>query len=86
MDILRARARAVLVPFAEGNESEQALRAGALAERGWAEVVPEAGLTARTLAAALDVAASGRRPPSRPLRLDGAAETARLVRTWLAAR
>ncbi|GAB4190082.1 MAG: glycosyltransferase [Thalassobaculales bacterium] len=43
----------VLVPFAEGAESEQTARAEALAARGLAELLPEAGLTPSALLAAL---------------------------------
>jgi predicted glycosyltransferase len=83
MDVLTARARAVLVPFAAANETEQTVRADALVRRGWAVACDEAALTAPVLAAAIDSAASLPRPDPTALRLDGAAETARLIRTWL---
>jgi predicted glycosyltransferase len=86
MDILEARARAVLVPFAAGNETEQTLRAEALARRGWAVICVEAGLTPSALAAAIDRAAALARPDATALRRDGAAETARLIREWLERR
>jgi predicted glycosyltransferase len=54
LDILRAQVPAVLIPFAAGAETEQPLRAAMLAARGLAEVVPEAALDARNLAAAID--------------------------------
>jgi predicted glycosyltransferase len=82
MDILEARARAVLVPFAAANETEQSLRAEALARRGRAVVCGEAGLTPAALAAAIDRAAGLERPGVAAIRRDGAAETARLIRTW----
>lgn len=85
MDILKVRARAVLVPFAGGQETEQTVRAAALAERGWAEMVTESTLTPASLAAAIDRAAAMKRPEP-GLRCDGAGETARLIRSWLAAR
>lgn len=53
LDVLAARAPAVLVPFAEGRETEQTLRAEQLAARGAAEIVPGAALSAGRLAAAM---------------------------------
>lgn len=83
MDILDAQARAVLVPFAAANETEQALRAEALARCGWAVVCAEADLTPGALAAAVDRAAALARPDATAIRRDGADETARLIRSWL---
>jgi predicted glycosyltransferase len=83
MDVLTARARAVLVPFAAANETEQTVRATAVARRGWAILCDEAGLTPAALATAIDRAAALARPDPTALRRDGAAETARLVRRWL---
>ncbi|KZM47529.1 glycosyltransferase [Labrenzia sp. OB1] len=54
LDILIAGVAAVLVPFAQANETEQSQRAQALANHGRAIVVPEAGLTPERLAAAID--------------------------------
>lgn len=82
MDILQAGARAVVVPFAEGGETEQGLRAQMLAERGLVQVVPESGLTPEAIASAVDRAA--RRPLLREAvaNLDGAARSAALVAQW----
>lgn len=74
LDVLQAGCHAVLVPFATAKETEQAIRARALAERGRAVVVEEpdpprlAAAIAEALAAPL---------PDLPVRLDGAAQTAR---------
>lgn len=77
MDLLAARAPAVVVPFAAEAESEQAARAAVLSMRGWLRVVDEAGLSPERLAAAVD-AVLGRRPgPVGGIDLDGAANTAR---------
>jgi predicted glycosyltransferase len=78
LDILAAGARAVVVPFAAGRESEQSLRAERLARRGVLTVVGEAALTPQLLAQAIEMAAA--RPP-RPLAIDidGARRTARLL-------
>jgi predicted glycosyltransferase len=53
-DILRAGCRSVLVPFAQGGESEQTLRAGKLQALGRVGVVAENDLTAQALAAVID--------------------------------
>lgn len=86
METLASRARAVVVPFAGGEETEQALRANLLAERGLLQAVRESDLTAERLAAAID-AALAKPPPETPgINLDGADETVRLVRQALAER
>ena len=84
LETLQAGARAVLVPFAGGGESEQTLRARLLAERGLVQVVEEDGLTSATLAAAIDRAAAGARPAPGTIDLDGARRSAELLRKWLA--
>jgi len=84
-ETLQARARAVLVPFAAGGESEQTLRATLLAERGAATMVAEDALTPQTLAAAVNRAARASQPPADLVDLDGARRTAELVQQWLAA-
>jgi predicted glycosyltransferase len=86
MDILGVGARAVLVPFAAANETEQSVRAAALARRGWAVVCTEADLTPAALAHAVDRAAALKRPDAGALRRDGADETARLIADWLRRR
>jgi predicted glycosyltransferase len=83
METLQAGARAVLVPFAGGGESEQTLRARLLAERGLVHVVEEEVLTAATLAAAVDRAAAGARPAPGAIDLGGARRSAELLREWL---
>lgn len=80
MDILVTGVRAVLVPFAAEGETEQALRARLLAERGRVRVVDEATLTPETLAAAIDEALSRPAPALEGLALHGAGETARILR------
>jgi predicted glycosyltransferase len=83
MDILRAGTRAVLVPFARAGETEQTVRAEAMARKGWAVVCPEADLTAPGLAAAINRAGTMGKPDAAALRRDGANETADLIRRWL---
>lgn len=85
METLASRARAVVVPFAGGEETEQALRANLLAERGLLQVVRESGLTPQRLADAIGAALASA-PATAGIRLDGADETVRLVRHHLARR
>jgi predicted glycosyltransferase len=84
METLQARARAVLVPFAAGVESEQTLRAKLLAARGLVEVVEEGALSAASLAAAIARAAAAPRPAPGAIDLDGARRRVELLRGWLA--
>jgi predicted glycosyltransferase len=75
-DLLRAQCRAVLVPFAEGGETEQTDRAGRLEKLGFAKVVQEDRLNPQSLTEAMLMAPE---PPSYHLDLDGARATARLL-------
>jgi len=77
-DLLRAGTRAVIVPFADHAETEQTLRAEALAKRGAVCMVEAAGLSPETLAATVDRAMAGTPAPA-SVDLEGAAATARLV-------
>jgi predicted glycosyltransferase len=79
MDVLHARCRAVIVPFAIGNETEQTTRARLLENRGLVHVVEEAGLTAEHLADGIARALTGPPLPAFTPALDGAAVTARLL-------
>jgi predicted glycosyltransferase len=79
METVRAGARAVVVPFARGRETEQALRAGCFAERGLLEVVEEEALTPAALAAAIDRTARKPRPAPGAIDLDGARKSAALI-------
>jgi predicted glycosyltransferase len=85
METLQAGARAVMVPFAGGAETEQGLRAQVLAEQHWIDIVEESALTPQTLAEAINRAAA--RPPLQPgaIRLDGAETSARLIAGWIQA-
>lgn len=62
MELLQAGTRAVVVPFAEGGETEQALRARLLAERGLLTVVEPETLTPESLAAGVDAALRAPKP------------------------
>jgi predicted glycosyltransferase len=56
LEVLAAGVPAVVVPFAAGAETEQSLRARALAERGALTLVEEAALGPESLAAAIEAA------------------------------
>ncbi len=83
METLASRARGVVVPFSGGEETEQALRANLLAQRGLLQVVRESELSAERLAAAIDAALAA--PPSAAagINLNGTEEVVRLVRQAL---
>jgi predicted glycosyltransferase len=78
LDLLAARARAVLVPFAAERETEQSLRAKRLAALGVAELVRESELTPERLGRAVEIAAA--RPPAAiSVNMAGAETSARLI-------
>lgn len=78
MDVLQAGVRAVVVPFAAGDESEQSFRAQALADRGVLTLLEADRLSPPALAAAVD-AALLRTPTALAIETNGAAKTARIV-------
>lgn len=78
-DLARTDTPAILVPFAEHDETEQTLRATALARFPGLTVLRAETLDAPTLAQAVEVAAAGPRRPALPLRLEGAATASRLI-------
>ncbi|WP_300299147.1 glycosyltransferase [Ferrovibrio sp.] len=83
METLSSGARAVVVPFAGGEETEQALRANLLAERGLLQVLRETELAPARLARAIDMALAAPRAAGPGIRLDGADETVRLVQGFV---
>jgi predicted glycosyltransferase len=83
MEILAVGARAVVVPFADGQESEQPLRARLLAARGLVQAVTPEDLNPGRLATAIDSAAAMAAPAPGLLDLNGAAATARILRDAL---
>jgi len=78
VDLACAGVRAVVVPFEDGREQEQRLRADRFAALGLVQVVTEAELSAQSLAAAVDRAAAGPAPAGR-IDLDGLAATATAI-------
>jgi predicted glycosyltransferase len=85
LEALASRTPAVVVPFAEGVESEQTDRARLLAERGMLQMVGHADLTPARLAAAIDKAAA-QPPPPIDLDLRGAGRAADILLTAIGAR
>ena len=83
MDILMARARAVVVPFAAGGESEQDFRARLLAERGLITMLEANRLSPGTLAEAVDRTADRRPSGIEGIDFGGAEKSARLVAGWV---
>lgn len=80
IDLLRARVPAILVPFAEGNEREQTIRAQAFAAAGLATIADEAGLTPESLDTAIATAKS---PQPHAISCEGVAATVSIVSRWL---
>ena len=77
-DLLAARCRAVLVPYAAGGETEQGQRAALMQARGLATVIAEDGIDAAGLA--LAIAAALDLPDQRPaIDLNGASRTAAIL-------
>jgi predicted glycosyltransferase len=85
LETVQAGARAVVVPFARGNETEQTLRAGSFAARGAVEMVEEAALTPQALAAAM-ARAMVRPKAGGAIDLDGARRSAALLAELAAGR
>ncbi len=82
-DILRAGCGALLVPFAAGGETEQTARAEKLEAMGLAKMIREADVTPEAITASIEAMAAEPRRGSFNLNLDGARETARLLRRQL---
>jgi predicted glycosyltransferase len=78
-DILRARCRSILVPFAAGGETEQSQRAAKLAGMNLAHVIPEASLDSQSLIAMIGEAQKQGLLPPHGLDLEGARHTAEML-------
>lgn len=85
MDVLASGTRSVVVPFADGDESEQTQRALALAHRGVVNVIEPQMLSPELLAAAVDKALTSP-VVSLPLKVEGAVTTGRLLAALANAR
>lgn len=82
VEILQAKARAVLVPFARGSETEQVLRAGRLHTLGRVTTLDEDGMTPARLAEAVDRALAAPAPEATVISMDGAERSAALITGW----
>jgi len=79
MDILAARTRAVIAPYAGGKETEQTLRARLLSADNLFQVVWEQDLSTETLAKAVNAAEAHGKPSSDGIATDGANKSAALL-------
>ena len=78
-DLLATGVPAVLVPFSAQGEREQSIRARVLAKAGVARVIEEDFLSAEALLEAVRRAVAQAAPARRPVRLDGAGESAETI-------
>ena len=86
VELAQARARAVVVPFQAGREEEQFLRAKCFENAGLVSVVPEASLSAETLASAVRERLEHPRPARSAMSVDGLAQSIRAIEQAAAAR
>ena len=85
-DLFATGVRAVLVPFEEGGETEQRLRADTLARCGLARVLTEDRLTPAALADEVARSLGMPSPGATAIRRDGARETVRVLTDMLRRR
>jgi predicted glycosyltransferase len=83
-DIYRAGCRAIVVPFSDGIETEQITRAQLLAARGLAEAIGPAEEAPGVIAAAIDRAMARPAPDRSALDLEGAPNSARILKLLVA--
>ena len=79
LEVLAARARAVIVPYSDEREIEQTVRAHLLAEQGAFQVVENDMLSPARLASAVNAALQGPRPKAVQLDANGATASACIV-------
>ncbi len=82
-DILRAGCRSVVVPLADGNETEQLRRTRILSQAGLVETVEEGDHGPEALAAAIDRVMARPAPGSGRVDLDGARRSAEIISAML---
>lgn len=83
MELLQSRVRAVVVPYADREETEQALRSGLLERAGRIATVAQHDLSPENLAQAVDRALAAPDPAGLAIAMDGAERTAALLCEWL---
>lgn len=79
VDLLQTGTPSILVPFEDGGETEQRLRADHFSTRGIARVLPENELAAETLAACVEDVLAAPRAAAPAIDLDGARRTVEIV-------
>ncbi len=79
VDLLVARARAIIVPFSTDSETEQTLRSHLLEKRGLVTVIQDAKLSAHLLAQTMTDVVASKRPQQSEIALDGAARSADIL-------
>ena len=79
-DILQAKCRSLLIPFAAGGETEQGARASRLVKLGLAHVLEESAISPQSMADAIQQALKLPEPGEIDLDLNGAAGTAKILR------
>jgi len=84
MEMMAARTRGVIVPYAGGLETEQTLRARLLNNRSGIRAIDENTLDANLLAQAVNAAMAAPPPDATDLNTDGADTSAALICDWLA--
>ncbi|TCU14049.1 glycosyltransferase family protein [Rhizobium sullae] len=82
-DLLHADCCSILIPFVAGGETEQTVRAERLQAMGLATILPEQGLTAEHVAAAVESALAAPARKEVALDLTGAGTTASIIRSML---
>ena len=82
MEMMAARTRGVIVPYAGGLETEQTLRARLLENRSGIRSIPEERLNADNLARAVNTALKAPPPDAKGLNTGGADTSARLIGEW----
>ena len=84
MEMMAAKTRGVIVPYAGGLETEQTLRARLLENRSGIRTIDENTLDANLLAEAVNAALAAPPPDASGLNTDGADTSAALISDWLA--
>ncbi|WP_420548494.1 glycosyltransferase family protein [Curvivirga sp.] len=84
MDILATGVNSLVIPFADGEESEQTLRAELLAQANRLSIVDESSLTPDLLADKIDILLANQAViPHTPFPLDGAEKSATILKSLL---
>ena len=83
LDVLQTSTPAVFVPFDDGGEVEQGLRADTLSLQGGIDVIRSRDLTGQTLAKTVSGVMGQMRTPVPPAQMQGAQTTVRIVTEWV---